>query len=64
MTLKRKETKPLEPRIQVELDKINEILENRYTTRTEIMDEISFPSNSPNLVVIKSNEKGVGFLKT
>lgn len=28
------------------------------------MEMVNFPSNSPNLVVIKSNDKGIGFLKT
>jgi hypothetical protein len=53
-----------EPRIQEELDRINNIKETRYLTRSELMEMIRFPQNSLNLVVIKSNDKGIGFLKT
>jgi multidrug transporter EmrE-like cation transporter len=56
--------KKIEPRIQAELDKIHDITENRYTTRPELMEMITFPENSQNLIVISSNDKGVGFLKT
>lgn len=57
-------TKAMDDRIQVELDKIQEIINTRYITRSELMEMINFPDNSPNLIVIKSNEKGIGFLKT
>lgn len=56
--------KPIEPRIQDELDHIDQLKESRYLTRTELMEMINFPSNTPNLIVIKSNDKGIGFLKT
>ena len=61
--MKRKGT-VIEPRIQEELDRIEHIKESRYLTRSELMEMINFPENSPNLVVIKSNDKGIGFLKT
>lgn len=54
--------KAIEPRIQAELDKIHDITETRYTTRPELMQMIDFPQNSPNLIVIHSNEKGIGKL--
>lgn len=54
----------VEPRIQEELENIEQLRESRYMTRTELMEHINFPSNSPNLIVIKSNDKGIGFLKT
>ena len=54
----------IEPRIQKELDSINKIKESRYISRTELMEKVNFPENNSNLVVIKSNEKGIGFLKT
>ena len=62
--VKEKVEKSVEPRIQKELDRIQGIIETRYVTRPELMESIRFPENSPNLVVIKSNEKGIGFLKT
>ena len=55
---------PMEPRIKKELDRIQGIIDSRYVTRPELMESIRFPENSPNLIVIKSNEKGIGFLKT
>lgn len=56
--------KILERRIQRELEKIEAITEARYTTRAQLMESITFPQNSPNLICIPSNEKGIGFLKT
>mmetsp|Transcript_17194 Transcript_17194/g.15201 ORF Transcript_17194/g.15201 Transcript_17194/m.15201 type:complete len:267 (-) Transcript_17194:37-837(-) len=53
----------MEPRIQEELDSIENLKESRYLTRSELMDMINFPKNSPNLICIKSNDKGIGFLK-
>lgn len=55
---------PLEPRIKKELDRIQGIIDTRYVTRAALMEDIRFPDNTPNLIVIKSNEKGIGFLKT
>lgn len=54
----------LEPRIKDEIERIEQIKESRYCTRSELMEMINFPPNSANLVVIKSNDKGIGFLKT
>jgi hypothetical protein len=54
----------IEPRIQEELDHIDQIKESRYLTRSELMEMINFPQNSQSLVVIKSNDKGIGFLRT
>lgn len=53
----------LERRIVEELDKIEAQKEARYLTRSEIMEMINFPVNSPNLVIVKSNDKGIGFLR-
>lgn len=36
----------------------------KFRDRGEIMKALFFPENSPNLVVIPSNEKGTGFLRT
>lgn len=58
------ESKHIDPRIQEELDRIQNLKESRYLTRSELMEMIRFPQNSQNLVVIKSNDKGIGFLKT
>ena len=53
----------MEARIQKELDNIEQLKEARYLTRSELMEKINFPKNSPNLIVILSNDKGIGFLK-
>lgn len=53
----------LHPRIKKVLADVDEMLEQRYMTRENIMEEIKIPENSPDLVVIKSNGKGTGFLK-
>lgn len=53
----------MEARIQEELDNIEQLKETRYLTRSELMEMINFPKNTPNLIVIQSNDKGIGFLK-
>lgn len=53
----------LEPRIIDELTRIKEIKKKRFCSRHEIMNEINFPSSTPARVVIKSNEKGTGFMR-
>ncbi|CAI2376360.1 unnamed protein product [Moneuplotes crassus] len=53
----------MEPRIQEELDHIDQLNKERYLTRSELITKINFPENSPNLVVIQSNGEGMGFLK-
>lgn len=35
-----------------------------FINRGELMKHLKFPSNNANLVVIPSNEKGTGFLRT
>lgn len=35
-----------------------------FINRGELMKNLKFPSNNMNLVVIPSNEKGTGFLRT
>lgn len=35
-----------------------------FINRGDLMKNLRFPRNTPNLVVIPSNEKGTGFLRT
>lgn len=53
----------LEPRIVTELTRIREMKKKRFCSRHEIMAEINFPKNNPARVIIKSNEKGTGFMR-
>jgi hypothetical protein len=53
----------LEPRIVTELTRIREIKKKRFSSRHEIMAEINFPTTNPARIVIKSNEKGTGFMR-
>lgn len=53
----------MKARIQEELNNIEELNKGRYLTRSELITKINFPENSPNLVVIKSNGEGMGFMK-
>ena len=53
----------LEPRIISELSRIKEYQNKRFCSRHEIMDEINFPETNPARIVIKSNEKGTGFMR-
>lgn len=53
----------LEPRIVDELVRIKEIKNKRFCSRRDIMDEINFPNSNPARIVIKSNEKGTGFMR-
>ena len=36
---------------------------NVYLNREEIMEKLNFPCNSKDLVVVKSNGKGTGFMR-
>jgi hypothetical protein len=53
----------LEPRIIDELTRVKEIKKKRFCSRHDIMEEINFPSANPSRIVIKSNEKGTGFMR-
>ena len=53
----------LEPRIIDELVRIKEIKNKRFCSRRDIMEEINFPPSNPSRLVIKSNEKGTGFMR-
>ena len=53
----------LEPRIVDELTRVKDIKKKRFCSRHEIMEEINFPSSTPARIVIKSNEKGTGFMR-
>ena len=49
--------------IKEELERIAFEYPNVYMTREEIMEKLNFPNNGPNLVVVKSNGKGTGFMR-
>lgn len=53
----------LEPRIVEELTRIREIKNKRFSSRIDIMEQINFPPSTPAKIVIKSNEKGTGFMR-
>lgn len=53
----------IEPRISTELTRIKEFKLKRFCSRHEIMEEIRFPETTPARIVIKSNEKGTGFMR-
>ena len=38
------------------------MIEERYQTREEIYDDIRYPENTSNLVIVKANTKGIGYL--
>lgn len=49
--------------IRDELERIANEYPNLYLNREEIMDKLNFPCNSKDLVVVKSNGKGTGFMR-
>ena len=45
-----------------ETDRLNEILQSRFITRSELWNSyVNWPDNSNDFVIIKSNERGTGF---
>ena len=46
-----------------EFERIANEYPNVYMTREEVMERINFPTNSKELVVVKSNGKGTGFMR-
>ena len=53
----------LEPRIISELTRIKDFKARRFCSRHEVMDEINFPETTPARIVVRSNEKGTGFMR-
>lgn len=52
-----------ESRIVNELRRIQDIKEKRFCSRHEVMEEINFPETNQSRIIIKSNEKGTGFMR-
>jgi len=45
-----------------ETDRLNDILQSRFITRSELWNSyVNWPDNSNDFVIIKSNERGTGF---
>ena len=42
----------------------SEVVPDAYFSRGHYMENLVFPKNSPSLVVIPSNSKGTGFIKS
>jgi hypothetical protein len=55
--------KTLEPRIVNEMQRIKAFKNKKFCSRHEIMEEINFPPTNPARIVVKSNEKGTGFMR-
>lgn len=51
------------PRVVEEMRRIKELKKAKFFSRHEIMEEIRFPETTPARIVIKSNEKGTGFMR-
>lgn len=49
--------------IRDEIERIASEYPNVYLNREEIMEKLNFPCNSKDLVVVKSNGKGTGFMR-
>lgn len=49
--------------VQIELEPQEEV-PMQYFSRGHYMENLVFPENSPELIVIPSNRKGTGFIKS
>ena len=54
----------LEPRIKETLEKVEEMEKGPLLTRDAILEKLEIPKNSSNLVIVRSNPRGSGFLRT